>query len=211
MAFADAMGIEPMEKPAWQLPLSESDLAKGITLKQQYGRYGVICPAASKAERNWTAEGYAAAAKHLADKNIPVLLCGGPGPLDRTIGDAILAAGAPIKDDLIGKTTLKELAGVLAEASLVIAPDTGPAHMATAVNTPVIGLYAHSNPRRTGPYNNLVDVVSVYDQCIAQQAGKPWQALPWGKRAKGEDLMAMICAEQVNTAIDNLLKRGFQV
>ena len=207
MAFADAMGIEPVEKPAWQLPLSESDLAKGITLKQQYGRYGIICPAASKAERNWTAEGYAAAAKHLADKNIPVLLCGGPGPLDRTIGDAILAAGAPIKDDLIGKTTLKELAGVLAEASLVIAPDTGPAHMATAVNTPVIGLYAHSNPRRTGPYNNLADVVSVYDQCIEQQAGKPWQALPWGCRAKGEDLMSMITTGQVNTAIDSLLNR----
>ncbi|HCB17662.1 MAG TPA: ADP-heptose--LPS heptosyltransferase I, partial [Alteromonas sp.] len=91
--------------------------------------------------------------------------------------------------------------------SLVIAPDTGPAHMATAVNTPVIGLYAHSNPRRTGPYNNLADVVSVYDQCIEQQAGKPWQALPWGCRAKGEDLMSMITTEQVNTAIDTLLNR----
>jgi heptosyltransferase I len=206
MAFADAMGIEPVDKPAWQLPLSESDLATGHRLQQQYGRYAVICPAASKAERNWTAEGYAAAAKHLADENIPVFLCGGPGPLDRTIGDAILAAGAPIKDDLIGKTTLKELAGVLAEACLVIAPDTGPAHMATAVNTPVIGLYAHSNPRRTGPYNNLADVVSVYDQCIEQQFGKSWQSLPWGRRAKGESLMTMISAKQVNASIDKLLK-----
>lgn len=207
MAFADAMGIDPVEAPAWQLPLSEQDLVPGQQLQQTYGRFAVICPAASKAERNWQAEGYAAAAKHLAEKGLPVLLCGGPGPLDREIGDQIVAAGAPIARDLIGKTTLKELAGVLAQATLVIAPDTGPAHMATAVGTEVIGLYAHSNPRRTGPYNNLADVVSVYDDCIAQQCGKPWQSLPWGRRAKGDTLMAMISTGQVTTAIDKVLNR----
>lgn len=208
MAFADAMGIEPVTKPAWNLPLSESDLQTGKRLKETYGHFAVICPAASKAERNWHAEGYGAAASHLAEQGIPVLLCGGPGPLDREIGDKILATTAVVAEDLIGKTTLKELAGVLAEAALVIAPDTGPAHMATAVGTPVIGLYAHSNPRRTGPYNNLNEVVSVYDICAEQQYGKPWQALPWGKRAKGESLMAMINTEQVIASIDSVIARG---
>lgn len=205
MAFADAMGIDPVAIPSWQLPLSDRDLARGNALEQAYGKYAVICPAASKAERNWSSQGYASAAKHLADKGIPVMLCGGPGPLDRAIGDEITTAEAPITEDLIGKTSLKELAGVLAHAMLVIAPDTGPAHMATTVGTPVLGLYAHSNPRRTGPYNNQADVVSVYDSCIEQQFGKPWQSLPWGRRAKGENLMGMITIEQVNAAIDKML------
>ncbi|WP_229681007.1 glycosyltransferase family 9 protein [Alteromonas lipolytica] len=208
MAFADAMGIEPVEKPGWNLPLSEQDLQLGIELKQRHQRYAVICPAASKAERNWTPQGYAAAAKHLAGLGLRVLLCGGPGPLDREIGDQIVANQAPVTEDLIGKTSLKELAGVLAQAEIVIAPDTGPAHMATAVGTPVVGLYAHSNPRRTGPYNNLTDVVSVYDECVAAQYGKPWQSLPWGRRVKGSDLMEKIVPEKVFNAIDHILRNA---
>lgn len=205
MAFADAMGIPTVMVPQWRLPLSEQDLSVGVELHRQYPRYAVISPAASKPERNWRAEGYAAVARYLAEQGLAVLLCGGPGPLDRGIGDQIIAAGAPVDKDLIGKTTLKELAGVLAEAELVIAPDTGPAHMATAVGTPVIGLYAHSNPRRTGPYNNLANVVSVYEQCVINQYGKSWESLPWGSRAKGESLMATISDEQVVSEVEKLL------
>ncbi|MDC8831839.1 glycosyltransferase family 9 protein [Alteromonas gilva] len=204
MAFADAVGIPPVPTPAWALPLSDQDYAKGLQLANER-QYAVISPAASKAERNWHADGYAAVANYLAKRGLAVILCGGPGPLDRQIGDAIIAAGAPVSHDLIGQTSLKELAGVLASARLVIAPDTGPAHMATCVGTAVIGLYAHSNPRRTGPYNNLDNVVSAYDYHIKQQTGKDWQQLPWGSRAKGESLMTTITPEQVYAAIDKLL------
>ncbi|NVK56886.1 MAG: glycosyltransferase family 9 protein [Alteromonadaceae bacterium] len=205
MAFADAVGISPVIEPAWTLPLSAQDYAKGESILASEGRYAVISPAASKPERNWHAEGYAAVASYLAEQGLAVVLCGGPGELDRQTGDAIVAAGAPITHDLIGQTSLKELAGVLASASLVIAPDTGPAHMATCVGTPVIGLYAHSNPRRTGPYNNLENVVSAYDYHIQQQTGKDWQMLPWGTRAKGESLMASITPEQVFAEVDKML------
>ena len=66
--------------------------------------------------------------------------------------------------NLVGKTSLKELLCVLEQASLVVAPDSGPAHMAVTVGTPVIGLYAHSNPARTGPYLYQDYVVEVYHQ-----------------------------------------------
>ncbi len=207
MAFADAMGIPPEPELQWALPLSSDDLQVGKVLADTLGSYAVICPAASKAERNWTAEGYASISNWLAKQGLKVLLCGGPAPLDRQIGDAILAAGASIEQDLIGKTTLKELAGVIAEARIVVAPDTGPAHMATTVGTPVVGLYAHSNPIRTGPYLNRDDVVSVYDECVAEQHGKPWQDLPWGIRAKGESLMARIQPEQVKDVLTTVLNK----
>ena len=90
---------------------------------------------------------------------------------------------------------------LLKHARLVIAPDTGPAHMATTVHTPVIGLYAHSNPRRTGPYSNIDSVVSVYDECVEEQRGKPWSALPWGTRAKGSQLMEKITVDMVKQKV----------
>ena len=75
------------------------------------------------------------------------------------------------------------------------------------VGTPVVGLYAHSNPIRTGPYLNRDEVVSVYADCVAEQHGKPWQSLPWGTRAKGESLMARIQPEQVANVLVKVLNK----
>ena len=204
MDFADALGVPPVEKPAWNIPVSEEDKAWAASKAEQFGDFVVISPAASKAERNWLPERYAGIANHLQNKGKSVVLCGGPGALDRQTADAILACNAQITANLTGETSLHQLLALLAHAQLVIAPDTGPAHMATTVGTPVIGLYAHSNPRRTGPYNDNDKVVSVYDQCIEAQRGKPWQSLPWGARAKGQDLMAKISLERVVETVDNL-------
>lgn len=205
MDFGDALGLPPAGKPEWDLPLPESAFEFAEELAEEYRRYAVISPAASKAERNWLPERYAAVADHLHEKGIPVILCGGPGPVDRQLADAILRCTSHIARDLVGKTSLHDMLAVLERASLVIAPDTGPAHMATMAGTPVIGLYAHSNPRRTGPYNDLQHVVSVYDECIKEQTGKSWESLPWGTRAKGPDLMSRISTASVIQMVDQLL------
>lgn len=205
MAFADAIGIPATEGLNWHMPLDEADRQWAKEQKRVLGDYVVISPAASKAERNWLPERYAQVADYLAGKGKSVILCGGPGALDREIGDKILSQTQAIAQNYIAKTTLKQLLALLAESDLVIAPDTGPAHMATTIATPVIGLYAHSNPRRTGPYLNQDNVVSVYDEVILEQQGKPWQALPWGTRAKGKDLMARIEVTAVTAQIDKLI------
>ena len=54
--------------------------------------------------------------------------------------------------NLIGRDTLLELLATLERATVLISPDSGPAHMATTVGTPVVGLYAATNPQRSGPY-----------------------------------------------------------
>lgn len=208
MAFADAIGIPSSESVAWSIPIPADDWQWAKQRCDELGEFAVISPAASKAERNWLPERYAAIADYLSSKGLKVVLCGGPGPLDKHFGEQISQLTHNISDNLIGHTSLKQMLGVLKCAKLVIAPDTGPAHMATTVGTDVIGLYAHSNPLRTGPYNNLADVVSVYEQSITQQTGKPWQNLPWGTRAKGPDLMALITVEQVSLKIDQVLARA---
>lgn len=205
MDFADALGVPGSPAPAWHIPVSEADAAWAKAQAEALGPFVVISPAASKAERNWLPERYAGIAKHLQARGKAVVLCGGPGELDQQTAQAILAHQPPVTANLVGQTSLHQLLALLSHAELVIAPDTGPAHMATTVGTPVVGLYAHSNPRRTGPYNNLNHVVSVYDECIAAQRGKPWQELPWGTRAKGTDLMQKISLNSVIDKVDSLL------
>ncbi|MEW9798050.1 glycosyltransferase family 9 protein [Alteromonas sp. CYL-A6] len=206
MDFADKLGVPPVDAPAWDIPVSDEDDAWAQAQAEELGPFVVISPAASKKERNWLPERYASIANYLSNKGKSVILCGGPGALDRQTASDIKACNPQLAKDYTGQTSLHQLLALLKRAELVIAPDTGPAHMATTVGTPVIGLYAHSNPRRTGPYNNIDNVVSVYDECIEEQKGKPWQSLPWGTRAKGATLMARIPESRVIEQIDNLLK-----
>lgn len=206
MAFADALGVPTSTTPHWPIPLSEQDQAWAEEQARQLGKFVIISPAASKAERNWLAERYAQTAKYLVSKGKNVILCGGPGKLDQQISQDILAHTDCFSANYVGQTSLKQLFALIGKAQLVIAPDTGPTHMATAAGTPVIGLYAHSNPRRTGPYLDQQHVVSVYDQIIEQQQGKPWTELPWGVRAKGENLMAQIQVSEVFDKIDQWLE-----
>lgn len=205
MAFADALEIPKLPSINWHIPVSDEDLTWAKEQVADLGKFVVISPAASKKERNWLPERYARVADYIQQKGLTVVLCGGPGSMDRELGDAIQSSTTNVAKDFIGKTSLKQNLALLSLAELVIAPDTGPAHMATTVGTSVIGLYAHSNPRRTGPYNSLDHVVSVYDQVIQEQKGKSWQALPWGARAKGDSLMSLIETDQVCQQIDKVL------
>ncbi|GBL05727.1 glycosyltransferase family 9 protein [Glaciecola sp. KUL10] len=217
MGFADKlffeMDVAKLEKhpnttryqPSWNIPISEDDKQWVDEQLNALGKFIVISPAASKAERNWHAQGYATVAARASELGYKVVLCGGPGPLDKLISDQILAINGHIDLNLVGKTTLKQMLQVLAKASLVVAPDTGPAHMATTVNTPVLGLYAHSNPLRTGPYLSLEHTISVYDECIEEQHHKPWTSLKWGIRAKGSDLMSRIDEARVIKMLEKLL------
>ena len=99
--------------------------------------------------------------------------------------------------NLVGKTNLKELLAILQSAKVAIAPDTGPAHLANAVGTPVIGLYATSNPERTGPYLNQELTVNKYPEAARQEMNKNVDEIPWGKRVRNPEAMKMITTEEV--------------
>ena len=205
MGFANTIGVETPSQPQWQMPLSDDDHAAAEKLHNSSSPYVVICPAASKAERCWLTSRYAEVADKLHDMGYRVYICGAPAPLDTRLAEEIVTQAKQPIHNIVGATSLKQLLAFIKRAKLVIAPDTGPAHMATTVGTPVIGLYAHSNPLRTGPYQNLANVVSVYDAVIEQQTGKKWQDLKWGKRAKGDDLMAQIQVDAVVTQVEYVL------
>jgi heptosyltransferase I len=204
-AFADALGIAKSSTLTWPIAVSKDDEQFADSIKTNVGKFVAICPAASKLERSWDPERYAEIAKYIRGVGYSVVLCGGPGPLDKQLETQIQSYFDEPLPSLVGKTSLKQMFCVLGEADAVIAPDTGPAHMATAAGTPVIGLYAHSNPRRTGPYMSLDNTVNVYDSHIKAQTGKSWNELKWGTRAKGDTLMSDISVESVKAMVDKVL------
>jgi len=201
--FAYFLGIHHTS-PTWDIPLSQDDREFAQAISAHKPLF-VISPAASKDERNWLVDRYAAVADHAVKKGFEVVLCGSPAPRELKLGEAIEKAMHHSAINLIGKTSLKQLTATLKEASLVLAPDSGPAHIATTQSTPVIGLYGHSNPQRTRPYFSADSVVSVYEKHVQLQHNKPLAELPWSTRAKGDHIMQDISVDAVIKVFDKQL------
>tara|TARA_Y100001960_G_scaffold323329_1_gene401578 strand:+ start:10185 stop:11228 length:1044 start_codon:yes stop_codon:yes gene_type:complete len=204
-SFTEYLGV-PKTKPTWQLPISENDIRFAQDTLGSKPTV-VISPAASKDERNWLTSRYAELADWIIDQGYQVALCGSPAEREIKLGNAIKEKMTHTPVNLIGQTSLKQLTAVLAKAKVVIAPDSGPAHIATTQGTTVIGLYGHSNPKRTGPYNNLDSIVSVYEHFVEQQQGKPAEQLPWSTRVKGDHVMQSITLDMVQSQLKPLLNQ----
>ncbi len=156
--------------------------------------------------RNWSAERYAAVADHAAERHgLRVVLTGGPAPAEREMADAIRARVRHDVLDLVGRTSPKQLLAVLGRARVAVAPDTGPAHIATAAGTPVIGLYATSNPHRTGPARWRDWTVDRYPEAVRAAYGRDVDALRWGKRVRDPQAMQRITVAEVTHRLDGLL------
>ena len=206
MMFAKAIGVTDLT-PKWQLPISMETVEKAKQWLDPMRKNVVISPCSSKAEKDWLIERYADIANWLIAQNINVILVGSPAKRELEMTACIQQLALDVQN-LVGKTSLKELAALLKLADLVISPDTGSAHIASIQGTPVIGLYAIHNPRRTAPYNDQQNVISVYDEVVQTYYGKPWQALPWATKAKsktGENLMARISVESVKQKVVEIL------
>ena len=131
-------------------------------------------------------------------------LCG-PAKEERAFGEAIAEQAHTTVNNLIGKSSLKQLQAVLGAAHVVIAPDTGPAHMAAATGVPVIGLYASSNPQRTGPYSSLKWTVDKYPQALKQFNQQDVASAAWGKRVRAADVMDIIEVNDVTAMLDKVM------
>ncbi|MDI6942259.1 MULTISPECIES: glycosyltransferase family 9 protein [Microbacterium] len=125
------------------------------------GRYIVLHPGAAVGARRWPAEGFAGAARLLAESGRRVVVTGAEGERDLTA--LVARAAGPHAVDLAGACDLRLLAGVLAGADAVVVGNTGPAHLAAAVGTPVVSLFSPVVPAvRWAPYG--VPVALLGDQ-----------------------------------------------
>jgi heptosyltransferase I len=77
--------------------------------------------------------------------------------------------------------------------------------MATMVGTPVIGLYAATNPARTGPYLSRQWCVDAYARAAVRYCGKPPESLPWTRKIEEPGVMDLIEVGEVTGKLDELL------
>jgi len=204
--FLSALGIND-RLVEWKIPLPEGARAYAEQLIPDSRPTLLISPCSSHTLRNWRAERYAAVADHAARKHhMRVILCGGPSALEVEMGAAIEKAAATELINQIGKDTLPELLALLGRASALVSPDSGPAHMATMVGTPVVGLYAATNPARSGPYLSRLWCVDAYAQAARRFRGRAPGRLPWTEKIEQRGVMDLISVEQVTAKLDELLR-----
>ncbi len=156
--FAEALGIFE-RRLEWNIRLPPEAVAYARRVIPDSRATLLISPCSSHALRNWRPEFYAQVADHAARRwNMRVVLCGGPSGIEREMGDRVVAAMAGVPIDQIGRDTLPQMLALLGEATVLLTPDSGPAHMATAVGTPVIGSVRgdQSGPQRALPQSTMV-------------------------------------------------------
>jgi len=110
-------------------------------------------------EKNWMPERYAAVMDHVAGRlDATPMIIGGPSSPEREIAEKIESLCRCTPENAVGQPIRKTMLQ-LAACRLVVSPDTGPLHIAVAMNTPVVGLYGYTNPRRCGPYKKFHDLL----------------------------------------------------
>lgn len=206
LGFTEALGIE---EPClqWDIPIPEE--ARQFARQQLDSNKPilVIAPCSSMAYRNWSIAAYAAVADHaVRSHGMQVVLTGGPSTIEKEYGQGISAAMSSTPINLIGKTSLKQLLAILEAADVVISPDAGSAHLANAVGTPVIGLYATTNPDRARPYHWPQLVVNHYPEAVKEKYGKDIDELPWGIRVRDPGTMNRITVSEVINKLEQCIK-----
>ncbi len=207
LSFAEQLGADCRDIDR-ALPVPTEARAFAVEHQPEAGRAVLISPASSHARRNWHAQGYAEVADWvIGQTGRPVLLVGGPSREEQVLGREIQQNMRYRAGNLIGQDTLMQALAMLERAACLITPDSGPAHFAAAQGTPVVGLYAATWSRRSGPLGSLQHCVDCYEQAALKYTGKPPEALRWGQRLEFPGVMNLIRPEQVIQRLRPLLAR----
>lgn len=189
---------------SWSIPISEHDRRWASQRLPGTQPTMLLAPASSVALRNWTPSGYAALLDYATGQlGMRAVICGGPSSFERQFADQILAGAAHAEQviDLVGQDTLPELLALMERSTVVVGPDSGPAHMAAMAGTPVIGLYGFTNPQRCGPYSSLDHCVNAYPRALRKLRGQTVEEAPWGTRVESAHAMAEIRIAEVCTRL----------
>lgn len=195
LKFAEPLGIQE-KLIRWDLPVSEEDYQWAEAHLPKDGPILVVNPAASKPERSWAVTRYIDVLRQAQAKwQVKVVLTGGPGEYDRRLAEEIEQALSVT--NLVGKTKPKQLLAVISKAKAVLCPDTGPSHMAAAMNTPVVALHAVTNPSVSGPYTFQHLAVNRYPQAVQKVLGLTMEQHVWGTHVHGDEAMSLIHTDDV--------------
>lgn len=159
LEFLAALDV-PADPLAWDLQITDIERKEQAAFVEEANGRDIVAivPASANAQKDWSAEKYAKVVDAIEhDYGMRAVLIGGPGERENDVAREIdrMSSAKPL--GAMGNG-VRRLVWQIDAASLVIAPDTGPVHIARALQTPVIGLYGHTNPWRVGPYRWCEDL-----------------------------------------------------
>jgi heptosyltransferase I len=157
--FLTALNI-PHEPVEWDLGPWPAERVWQREFFAQFDRpTAAIVVATSKPQKDWMPERWAEVVDALwHDFGLQPVLVGGQSERERHAEQVIMQRARHKPHSVLG-SGLRNLVGILDGSSLTLAPDTGPLHMAVALDRPVVSLLGYTNPRRTGPYRKFHDLI----------------------------------------------------
>ncbi|HEX6134888.1 MAG TPA: glycosyltransferase family 9 protein [Longimicrobiales bacterium] len=199
LEFADVLGVDPFPLE-WRLVITADEREEQRRFIQRLeGRRAVaLVPASANVKKDWPAERYVDVVNAIEhDLGARAVLVGGPG--EREVSAArLIEENAAVRPLWMMGDGVRRLIWILDACAAIVAPDTGPLHIARALETPVVGLFGHTNPWRVGPYRAYEDLwVDAYTE--PGEAPDPSNATPKLGRMERIDARAVI--EKVERAL----------
>ncbi|MES2663672.1 MAG: glycosyltransferase family 9 protein [Pseudomonadota bacterium] len=212
-AFADYLMVPPM-KPSWELSISleaKHWIEKySLQLNSDKKRIGLAI-AASKLERTPYPEFYHAVIQLLIQKyDAQIILIGGKSLIEiqqlKQL-QKLLPNEWPNIQNWVGSTSLTQLMALVKSLDILIAPDSGTVHLATALNIPVIGLYAIAPSDLSGPYLHREWTIDHYVKASEYFHHMPEQSQRSWKRVHNREAMQLITVDNIAKKIKILLEK----
>ncbi len=158
MEFAEQLGVTQY-KHEWRIAFTSDELESQTRFFSRLSApVATIVPASASVKKDWLPEHWAAVAGSLASNfGFRVVIAGGPGEREQAMAREIVSrSSVPIEWEM--GDSVRRMAWIVGGSNLVLAPDTGPVHIARALGVPVIGIYGHTNPWRVGPWRAYSDL-----------------------------------------------------
>lgn len=159
LEFLEALAV-PHEKLDWDLGPwpAERDWQREFFARLDRPAAAIVV-ATSKPQKDWLPERWAEVADALYhDFGLQPVLVGGRSERELAAERVILGRSRARPVSALG-SGLRNLVGILEGSALALSPDTGPLHMAVALDRPVVSLMGYTNPKRTGPYRRFHDLI----------------------------------------------------
>lgn len=118
-------------------------------------KFAVLIPGARWKTKLWPAESFGRLAAMLPLRSVVV-----GGPEDAALGETIVSMSGGKAISMAGKTSLRQLSGIIKDAAYAVTNDTGPMHIAAAFKVPVFAIFGPTNHIRTGPYGNNHTIIN---------------------------------------------------
>ena len=159
LEFLTALNV-PHEPVNWGLgPWPDEREAQRAFFDKFDRPVAAIVVATSKPQKDWLPERWADVADALwYDFGLEPVLVGGQSPRELAAEHTIVSRAKRAPFSALG-SGLRNLVGIIDGSALTLSPDTGPLHMAVALDRPVVSLMGYTNPKRTGPYRKFQDLI----------------------------------------------------